>query len=287
MTDQTDLIERTGIHAIMDDLRNMPLPDSHKKWNKTIFLQVVGHDELCYEWIIRDGQWTILEGRVQAPDLILRGDEAAFIKTFTGVKSNSSQIWIEFLTPNGKNCWPMGDSIKGGLLIGNISMRLNEKSSQLLAEAEQRPPGTITINAISSTELAHSFTIEGEMCPKCGSRNSASQTYYFNPTTGEKIPSAVDSKTIGILALVGGILILGFGLFLAVAIIVGLIDGGYFPVNIFFAISATFLVLGTGLSGIREGNKIIKAFRQQQGLERINEYTCNSCNEIWKKDNPI
>lgn len=130
-------VQHTGIHALMDILVNMPLPDSHKNWKQIILLKIVDQDNFCYEWVIRDGKWMITEGETQEPNLILRGKEIEFLKDFSGFSSPSTLL-IQMMPGRGKNRMSFGDSLKFGTLVKNIRKNLKEQSSQLIAEAEQR-----------------------------------------------------------------------------------------------------------------------------------------------------
>lgn len=290
MTDQIHEIQHIGIRTMMDILKNMPLPSSLMQWNKVILIQVTDQNNLNYVWVIHDGQWNILEGETQEPDFIFRGKEITFVKNFT--KEYNSNNWPT--PPRG-----LKDAMKFGTLTGSIIAYLRNLSPQLIAEAEQRQTEALALKETADNSQTKQPTFLDEEidllvnkpeqlkkssvgCPKCKSKKIALQTYWINPKNGEKIPVAIDSMTIGIFALVGGILLFAFGLLLLIALLVG---GGIG--NILFTISAIIFLILSGLKVISEGIRIINANRQQQGHERIIEYTCNTCKMVWKEGDVI
>ncbi len=144
MTDQVKGIQRTGIHAAMDIVKNMPLPASLRKWDQTILLQIRGQDDFCYEWIIRDGQWKINEGKTCEPGIILTGKEIDFVREFSDINS-SGKTFVQTLPAGNKKSLSIGDAMKYGTLRGKILYHLQGQFSQLIAEAEQRQGETIAV----------------------------------------------------------------------------------------------------------------------------------------------
>lgn len=169
---------RTGLHALMDEYRKKQLPESHRNWNKKILLHVTNRKEIFYEWTIKDGLLKIVEGKTQEPDLILRGDEIAFIKFFASFDSGP----VTFLMPTGKVGWPMGDTIKFGALRGKILFaRAKEMESQLITEASKRmaeelivdkkiKPDLPKLPIFREDEIILSSSLKEIICYKCEKR---------------------------------------------------------------------------------------------------------------------
>lgn len=131
MTDHTNVTQHTGIHTLMKALKNKHLIGSFEDWNKKILIQITDQDDLCYGWIIRDGRWKIAKGKVQFPDLIVRGTQAQFINDFT-----EGKVSVELILPGEKDPWLVKDQMKYRTLVINISMILKGKTSSVIAEGE-------------------------------------------------------------------------------------------------------------------------------------------------------
>ena len=122
----------SGLHAVMEKIKSLPLPDEVKDWNRTLLIQIDGAERNSFEWIIKDGHWQIEEGQPHKPDLIVFGSEVELIKSFTSSTGTFQMKRHGTATP-----WKLKDARMFGKLRGAIIKHFNGDSPELLEAAQK------------------------------------------------------------------------------------------------------------------------------------------------------
>lgn len=277
-------IHEIGIVGLLEIIKNTPLPNSLKNWQKNISFTIVDKN-LCFMWIIRNGEWDIVEGEMLKPDFSINVNEIALIKELTD-NEQDAYLFTEAIPPLG-----IGDGLKFCALMRNIKDHLRGISSESVEEVKQRK-----IEKISSTiktERTHASTneipvannniIESKLrtlvCPNCKSQSVISHKYCIDPSDGKEI--APVSKTGGIFVLALGFLLLVFGLVMLISLISILFSGDTLGVSPFFAVAVTIFLLGTGSKVVGEGFKMFREAQRQNGLSIHIKNSCNNCKTSW------
>lgn len=118
------------IRAVMNALRRMPFPESLKKWDCVLQVEIPdAHGTVYYQWIVENAQLQIVEGRVRKPNYLLRKDAVSLF---------AEQANVVPLRPDGTAMMSPRSAYRAGQLQVSMKTFLSEHYPDLLEALRQR-----------------------------------------------------------------------------------------------------------------------------------------------------
>ncbi|MBN1967169.1 MAG: hypothetical protein JW910_21120 [Anaerolineae bacterium] len=123
-----------AVRNVMGALKAVPLPVD--EWQCIIQVEIEEQPfTLYYQWLIKNDQWKIIEGRPHTPNYLIRGTS---VKLFTGkTKGFFDSSTVSLLHPDGSASVNLNAQMKWQKLLIAVRNFLKEKRPDLL-EAEMR-----------------------------------------------------------------------------------------------------------------------------------------------------